>query len=166
MKKDSIQIAYFGAGCFWGVEYVFKRVPGVLKTEVGYMGGDLKNPSYEEVCEGDTGHAEVLSIEFDSSKIKYSKLLEVFFKCHDPTTIDRQGPDIGNQYRSCIFYLNDNQKIEAENYLKKYEEEIGKKIVTEIVPASNFYSAEKYHQNYYDRKGAKPYCHIVPKINF
>lgn len=168
MKKDigKNEVAVFGAGCFWGVEYVFKRAPGVVKTEAGYMGGKMKSPTYEEVCNSDTGHAEVLKIEFDPGKIKYAKLLEVFFKCHDPTTMNRQGPDVGNQYRSVIFYYSNEQKKEADKSKKEWQKLFKNPIVTEITKAGKFYPAESYHQNYYDKKKGVPYCHVVPKIDF
>jgi len=156
--------ACFGAGCFWGVEYVFSKFPGIIKAESGYMGGTMKNPSYEEVCSSKTGHAEVVFLEFDSNIISYEKLLEIFFKCHDPTTINKQGPDIGNQYRSVIFYYSDKQKEEAKKFKKSYEKIIKKEIVTSIEKAQIFYKAEDYHQKYYELKGTKPYCHIVPKV--
>jgi len=162
--KSQIEKACFGAGCFWGVQYVFDKFMGVLKTEAGYMGGKMKNPTYKMVCADLTGHAEVVYLEFDPSKISYEKILEIFFKCHDPTTMNRQGPDVGNQYRSAIFYYSPAQKTTAEKFLKKYEKELGKKIVTSIEPAKEFYSAEGYHQKYYDKKGSVPYCHVVPKV--
>ncbi|MEK6918689.1 MAG: peptide-methionine (S)-S-oxide reductase MsrA [Nanoarchaeota archaeon] len=163
---NKTKIAYFGAGCFWGVEYLFKKVPGITKTEVGYMGGKKPNPTYREVCNDGTGHAEIIKIIYDPALVTYKKLLELFFKCHNPTTIDRQGPDVGEQYRSAIFYTDKEQKKEAEDYLKVYEKEIGKKIVTEISQASEFWKAEEYHQDYYGKKGGQPYCHIMPKVNF
>ncbi len=158
--------ACFGAGCFWGVEYVFAKFKGIIKTKVGYMGGEMENPTYEDVCTDETGHAEVLYLEFDPDKINYEKLLEIFWKCHDPTTKDRQGPDMGSQYRSLIFYYNDSQKKIAEKSKKEYEKILGKKIVTTIELAQEFYEGEDYHQQYYKKKGAKPYCHIIPKIPF
>ncbi len=157
--------AVFGGGCFWGVEYIFARIPGVLDVKSGYMGGDSK-ANYDEVSFGNTRHAEVVKIEFDSSKISYEKLLEVFFKCHDPTTMNRQGPDIGNQYRSAIFYFDEEQKGKAERAKKEYEKYLGKKVVTEIVKAKEFYKAEEYHQKYYDKKEGKPYCHRMANVAF
>jgi len=161
-----IKRAVFGAGCFWGVEYIFKRIPGVIKTEVGFMGGDLENPGYQDVCNGDTGHAEVIRIEFNNSKISYNKLLEVFFKCHDATQIDRQGPDIGNQYRSVIFYFDAEQKETAERFKERYEHEIKERVATKIEKASEFYRAEEYHQDYYGKNRGKPYCHVMPNVRF
>lgn len=148
-----IEIATFGAGCFWGVEPSFQKIRGVTKTTVGYMGGNLKNPTYENVCTDKTGHAEVVQVEFNKSKISYEELLDVFWNIHDPTQKNRQGVDIGKQYRSVIFYHNKNQKKLAEKSktrlteLKKYENPI----VTEITKAEEFYKAEEYHQNYFKK---------------
>lgn len=158
------ETAVFAAGCFWGVQYVFDKFPGVVKTEVGYTGGSAKNPSYMLVCTGLTGHAEAVRIEFNPKEISYEKLLEIFWKCHDPTQRFGQGPDIGYQYRSAIFYLGEEQKIAATRSLKAYEKELGKKIATSIEPASEFYLAEDHHQGYYKKKNGTPYCHIVPKV--
>lgn len=158
--------AIFAAGCFWGVEYVFSKFPGIVKIISGYSGGQVKNPSYEEVCSGKTLHTESVYLEFDPKVISYKKLLEIFFKCHDPTTENRQGPDIGNQYRSAIFYYNEKQKKEALKSKKEFEKVLNKKIVTEISRAKEFFSAEDYHQKYYDKKGTMPYCHIVPTVKF
>ena len=150
MKKET---AVFGAGCFWGVELEFSKVPGVLKTEVGYMGGkeEKKSYSYREVCSGDTGHAEVVKVIFDSDKLSYKDLLEKFWSIHDPTTLNRQGPDIGEQYRSVIFYFDENQKKESNKLLKQREKKIGKKIVTQIEKAGKFYKAEEAHQKYLEK---------------
>ena len=148
MKKE---IAMFGAGCFWGVQATFDKLPGILKTEVGYSGGrpEYKNPSYKEVCTDKTGHAEVIRIEFDPKKISYEKLLEVFWNLHDPTQLNRQGPDIGAQYRSVIFYYTERQKKLAEKSKEEIQKKIAGKIVTEITKARPFYKAEDYHQKYY-----------------
>ena len=143
-----IQKALFGAGCFWGVEEHFRKINGITKTEVGYSGGNTKNPSYESVCYENTDHAEVLNVEFDEEIIQYEELIEEFWKCHDPTTLDRQGPDIGRQYRSVIYYFNDSQKKIAENSKEKYQSYFQKNIVTEISKADDFYKAEEYHQKY------------------
>ena len=143
-----IQKALFGAGCFWGVEEHFRRINGVNKTEVGYSGGNTKNPTYESVCYENTDHAEVLFVEFDEDKISYQSLVDEFWNCHDPTTLDRQGPDIGRQYRSVIYYFNDYQKNIAENSMKTNQLNFQNKIVTEISPADIFYKAEEYHQQY------------------
>ena len=140
--------ALFGAGCFWGVEEHFRTINGVTKTEVGYSGGHTKNPNYESVCYENTDHAEVLLVEFDEDIISYELLVDEFWKCHDPTTLDRQGPDIGRQYRSVIYYFNDYQRDIAEQSKKQNQSNFQNKIVTEISPADIFYKAEEYHQQY------------------
>ena len=140
--------ALFGAGCFWGVEEHFRLINGVTKTEVGYSGGHTKNPTYENVCYENTDHAEVLLIEFDEDKISYERLLDEFWKCHDPTTLDRQGPDVGRQYRSVIYYYNDMQKKIAIKSKEKNQKSFQNNIVTEISSADIFYKAEEYHQKY------------------
>jgi peptide-methionine (S)-S-oxide reductase len=145
--------AMFGAGCFWGVEEKFRVLKRVKKTEVGYAGGDVENATYKQVCSGKTGHAEVVLIEFDSKKISFGELLEKFWEIHNPTTRNRQGWDIGSQYRSVIFYFNEKQKKEAEESLKKQEKKIGKKIVTEIVKVGLYCKAEGYHQKYVLKSG-------------
>lgn len=147
--------AMFAAGCFWHVEEAFRRRKGVLRTTVGYTGGTTKNPTYEDVCTDKTGHAEVVEITFDPGKTSYEELLDVFWNIHDPTTINRQGPDIGTQYRSAIFYHSEEQKKQAEQSKKKLEEsgKLKKKIVTEIVKATTFYPAEEYHQHYLAKQG-------------
>ena len=151
-----IQKALFGAGCFWGVEEHFRKIQGVIKTEVGYSGGNTKNPTYESVCYQNTDHAEVLQVDFDDNFITYQNLVEEFWKCHDPTTLDRQGPDIGRQYRSVIYYNNNFQKSVAEKSKEKYQPFFNDKIVTEIVRAETFYKAEDYHQKYlYKRVAAE-----------
>ncbi|BBH54251.1 peptide-methionine (S)-S-oxide reductase MsrA [Fluviispira sanaruensis] len=156
-----MEIATFGAGCFWGVEAKYRTIKGVISTEVGYLGGTLKNPTYEDVCSDKTGHAEVVQITFDPKIVKYSDLLDVFWKCHNPTTLNRQGPDIGSQYRSAIFYHSDEQKVVAEKSKLTLEEKhvYKDKIVTEITPTSTFYKAEEYHQQYLEKKGLAS-CHI------
>ena len=143
----------FGAGCFWGVEESFSKLPGVLKTEVGYSGGNTVNPTYETVCGGDTNHAEVVLIEFDENILPFEKLLEFFWKCHDPTTLNRQGPDIGTQYRSAIFYFNDDQKKISYNSMKQLQKNNNLDIVTEIKAANAYYRAEEYHQKYIQKTG-------------
>lgn len=162
------QVATFGEGCFWCTEAVFQRLNGVAKVESGYSGGTVPNPTYDAVCTGKTGHAEATQIFFDPKIISFKELLEVFWKTHDPTTMNRQGADVGTQYRSVIFYHNDEQKKLAEEYKQKLEaEKIWKDpIVTEISPFKNFYKAEDYHQDYYNRNGSQPYCTFVitPKI--
>ena len=144
--------ALFGAGCFWGVEEYFREINGVKDTKVGYSGGHTKNPSYETVCSGTTEHVEVLELNFDETVISYEKLLDHFWKCHDPTTLNRQGPDIGRQYRSAIFYLSDIQKEIAENSKIKHQIKFNNNIATEITKADIFYSAEDYHQRFIQKR--------------
>ncbi|MHB8930765.1 MAG: peptide-methionine (S)-S-oxide reductase MsrA [Melioribacteraceae bacterium] len=162
------EVATFAAGCFWCTEAVFQRLKGVVKIESGYSGGSVPNPTYEAVCTGQTGHAECTQITFDPKIISYKELLEVFWKTHDPTTLNRQGNDTGTQYRSAIFYHNDEQKQLAEKYKRELDsEKIWKDpIVTEIVPFKKFYKAEDYHQDYYNKNGSQPYCSFVitPKL--
>ena len=149
------RIAVFGGGCFWGVEEDFHHVNGVLKTEVGYMGGNLKKPTYEEVCGGETGHAEVVRVTYDESKVSYSALLEKFFEIHDPTQFNKQGPDVGEQYKSVIFYSTNEQKKQAEKKIIELEQskKFDKKIATQIVALREFYIAEEYHQQYLHKRG-------------
>ena len=143
-----IQKALFGAGCFWGVEEHFRTMNGIKSTKVGYSGGNTINPTYESVCYKNTDHAEVLQVDFDDQIISFESLVEEFWKCHDPTTLDRQGPDVGNQYRSVIYYHNDYQKIIAEKSKEKHQVAFKNKIVTEISELDTFYEAEEYHQQY------------------
>ena len=143
--------ATFAAGCFWQVETEFRKVKGVLNTKVGYTGGKMKNPTYKNVCTDTTGHAEAIDIEFDPKIVSYEKLLDVFWKIHNPTTLNRQGLDMGTQYRSAIFYHNETQKKQAEASLKKTQKNFKNKIVTEIKKAPEFYKAEEYHQKYLDK---------------
>ncbi len=145
----------FGAGCFWGVEQAFSRLNGVIKTKAGFMGGQTKNPSYEEVCSGKTDHVEVVLIEFNPEKIFFQALLETFWRIHDPTQLNRQGPDKGKQYCSVIFYFNEKQKKEAEQSLKEKQKELNERIATAIEPAKEFFEAEEYHQKYYEKNGIK-----------
>ena len=148
--------ATFAAGCFWHVEQIFSAVPGVLSTRVGYTGGDFKNPTYQDVCAGSTGHAEAVEIEFDPSKVSFKELLRTFWEVHDPTQLNRQGSDFGTQYRSAIFYHSAEQKaaaIESQGALQKTPRYLAKKIVTEIVPAKEFWLAEEYHQKYLEKHG-------------
>lgn len=147
--------AVFGAGCFWGVESTFRSVEGVLETAVGYAGGHTKNPTYKQVCSDRTGHAEVVKVIYDPARVSYEKLLDVFWSCHDPTTPNRQGPDIGSQYRSIIMVADDEQKAAAESSKKRLDAsgKFRKPIVTEIVPVGTFYPAEEYHQQYFEKKG-------------
>ena len=153
--------ATFGAGCFWGVEVAFRNVPGVVDAKVGYLGGTLANPTYEDVCSGETGHAEVVQVEFDPSRVTYDQLLDVFWSSHNPTTRNRQGPDWGTQYRSAIFYHSDEQRITAESSRERWNAsgKFGRPIVTEITAASEFYPAEDYHQRYLEKRGLAS-CHI------
>lgn len=146
--------ASFAAGCFWGIEARFTKVPGVIKTEVGYAGGQLENPSYEQVCTGKTGHAETVRLEYDPKIVSYEQLLDVFWACHDPSSLNRQGGDIGEQYRSIIFYYNEEQRLVAEHAKAALEAsgKFPKKIVTEIIMAMPFYRAEEYHQRYLEKK--------------
>jgi len=156
-----MQKATFGAGCFWGVEAAFRQVDGVTATTVGYLGGTLENPTYRDVCSGDTGHAEVVQVEYDPAKVSYAKLLDVFWQEHDPTTPNRQGPDVGSQYRSAIFYHTPEQEAAAIASRQKLERggAFPRPIVTEITPASKFYRAEDYHQQYLEKRGASK-CHL------
>lgn len=155
------ETATFGAGCFWGVEATFRQTKGVKATAVGYAGGRTKNPSYEDVCYRDTGHAEVVQVEFDPSQVSYEDMLMVFFENHDPTTLNRQGPDIGEQYRSAVFYHSDEQRDAAERVQRQLDESgrFRRPIVTEIAPAPEFYRAEEYHQRYLEKRGLAS-CHI------
>ncbi len=147
--------ATFGAGCFWGVEAAFRKVRGVVSTTVGYLGGSLKDPTYKDVCSGKTGHAEVVQVEYDASKVSYEELLDVFWNVHDPTQLNRQGPDIGTQYRSVIFFHNPEQEAVAIASKNKLQDSglHKKSIVTEITPVSEFYRAEEYHQKYFEKCG-------------
>jgi peptide-methionine (S)-S-oxide reductase len=164
-KNDT---ATFGAGCFWCVEAQFQMLDGVIKVESGFSGGEIKNPSYKEVCTGRTGHAEVCNITYDPSKVSYEELLYAFWQSHDPTQLNRQGEDIGTQYRSVIFYHNDKQRQLAEEYKKKLNDEkvYNDPVVTEISPFTVFYKAEDYHQNYFNQNGNESYCQFVvrPKV--
>jgi len=150
--------ATFGGGCFWGVEEIFRKVKGVTKTTVGYAGGKTENPTYEQVCANTTGHKEVVQLEFDPKKVSYEELLDVFWSCHDPTSLDKQGPDVGTQYRSVIFYHTEKQKERAYASKEKWEKTKGYKIVTEILPLKKFYPAEEYHQHYLQKRDLG-FCH-------
>jgi peptide-methionine (S)-S-oxide reductase len=165
----NIQKITFGNGCFWCTEAIFQTVKGVKKVESGYMGGTTKNPTYTEICNGNTGHAEVIGLEYDTDEISFEELLLIFFKTHDATSLNRQGNDVGTQYRSVIFYYNDEQRAAAEAMIARLTEEkvFDKPIVTEVSPASEFYKAEDYHQNYFNDNSTKSYCAFViqPKLN-
>lgn len=156
MKK-----ATFGAGCFWGVETAFRQVEGVVDAAVGYLGGTLENPTYQDVCTGTTGHAEVVEVSYDPLKVSYDQLLDLFWKIHDPTTLNRQGPDVGTQYRSAVFYHDEEQKKVALASRERLRESgrFRRPVVTEVTPASTFYRAEDYHQRYLEKRG-KSSCHI------
>lgn len=167
-ENNELAIATFGAGCFWCTEAVFLDVKGVKKVVSGYSGGKVKNPSYREVCTGSTGHAEVTQITYDPKIISYQDLLEIFWNTHDPTTLNKQGADVGTQYRSAIFYKTEEEKAIAEAYKKQLDDShvFKSSIVTEISPLVNFYEAEDYHQNYYDLNPNQGYCQYVirPKV--
>lgn len=168
VMNAELKVATFGAGCFWCIETIFSELKGVKKVVSGYMGGHGDNPTYKQVCTGTTGYAEVCQITYDPNVISYSELLQVFWKVHDPTTLNSQGADHGTQYRSVIYYHNDEQKKQAEFYKKELEKTkaYDAPIVTEIAAASKFYPAEAYHQNYYALNGSQPYCKFViqPKV--
>jgi peptide-methionine (S)-S-oxide reductase len=163
-----LETATFGAGCYWCTEAQFQQLAGVEKVESGFSGGEIDNPTYKQVCSGTTGHAEVCNISYDPSVISFDALLAAFWTCHDPTTLNRQGNDVGTQYRSVIYYHNEEQKKKAEEYKQKLNDEHAwpKPVVTEIAPFTKFYKAEDYHQNYYNENGEQPYCHFVigPKV--
>jgi peptide-methionine (S)-S-oxide reductase len=163
--EKKMEIATFGGGCFWCTEAVFQRMKGVEKVVSGYSGGKVENPTYEQVCSGRTGHAEVIQITYDPSVAQFKDLLEVFWKTHDPTTLNRQGADVGTQYRSSVFYHSDEQKKVAEEYKEKLDKSgiFKDPIVTEIVAFTKFYPAEKYHQNYFNDNPRNPYCQAVVK---
>ena len=167
-KRKKQGVITLGAGCFWCVEAVYQRIDGITKVTSGYMGGKIPNPTYEQICTGRTGHAEVIKVEFDTVKISLEKVLEVFWKAHDPTTLNRQGADIGTQYRSAIFYSNEADKLVAEESKKLAGKsgEFRRPIVTEITKSTTFYKAEEYHQNYFNLNSNAPYCRAViwPKL--
>ncbi len=156
------KLAVFGAGCFWGVESAFRAVEGVVDVAVGYAGGNVPKPNYRTVCSGKTGHAEVVQVEYDPARVTFEQLLEVFWQIHDPTTLNRQGPDFGTQYRSIIFYSDEHERKAAEESKHRLDEsgKLGRPVVTQIVPAAEFYRAEEYHQRYYERMGIAPTCGI------
>ena len=166
--KEGMEVATFAGGCFWCTEAVFLEIKGVEKVVSGYIGGKTKNPTYKDICTGETGHAEAIQITFNPNEVAYEDLLEVFFATHDPTTLNRQGADVGTQYRSEIFYHSEAQKTKAENYIQLLEKEklYDKKIVTKVSSATIFYPAEDYHQNYYNQNSSQGYCQMViaPKL--
>ena len=165
-SRPATEMATLGGGCFWCVEAVFERIPGIRAVVSGYAGGKTSNPTYREVCEGSTGHAEVVQIEFEPARISYEDLLSLFWQAHDPTTLNRQGADVGTQYRSIILYHNDDQKQAAERSRQAATSALGKPVVTEIVPLQKFYPAEDYHQDYFRKNPQAPYCVAVirPKL--
>ena len=160
------KLAVFGAGCFWGVESAFRAVEGVIDVAVGYAGGTVPKPNYRTVCSGKTGHAEVVQVEYDPARVSFEQLLEVFWQIHDPTTLNRQGPDFGTQYRSIVFYSDEHERKAAEESKRRLDEsgKLGRPVVTQIVPAAEFYRAEEYHQRYYERKGIAPTCGIPGRV--
>jgi peptide-methionine (S)-S-oxide reductase len=160
---NKAEVATLGGGCFWCLEAVFERIPGVKTVTSGYAGGTVPNPTYKQVCTGTTGHAEVVQVEFDPSVVTYADVLHTFWECHDPTTLNRQGADVGTQYRSVIFYNNDQQKMIAEQSRSEAQKESSDPIVTEIQPLKTFYKAEDYHQQYFDNNQNAPYCTFVIK---
>jgi peptide methionine sulfoxide reductase msrA/msrB len=162
LPEPTIARAIFAGGCFWGVEYFMKQVPGVIRVTSGYTGGRTEHPTYKEVCSKDTGHAEAVEVVFDPGKTDFETLAKRFFETHDPTQVDRQGPDIGSQYRSEIFYVTDEQKTTAEKLIRHLEEK-GLTVATKVTRAGVFWPAEDYHQDYYQRKGSQPYCHAYVK---
>ncbi|MDR1090448.1 MAG: bifunctional methionine sulfoxide reductase B/A protein [Prevotella sp.] len=162
-ENNMLRKAYFASGCFWGTEYYFMKAEGVTHTSVGFMGGHVENPGYEQVCRKNTGHLETTEVEYDSTKTSYEELVRLFFETHDFTQTDGQGPDIGPQYLSCIFYTDNEEKEVAGKYIKILENK-GYNVATMLKPASIFWKAEDYHQQYYEHKGTKPYCHIYKQI--
>jgi len=161
------KLAVFGAGCFWGVESAFRAVEGVVDVAVGYAGGTVPKPNYRTVCSGKTGHAEVVQVEYDPARVTFEQLLEVFWQIHDPTTLNRQGPDFGTQYRSIIFYSDEHERKAAEESKRRLDQsgKLGRPVVTQIVPAAEFYRAEEYHQRYYERMGIAPTCGIHGRVD-
>lgn len=162
LPAENYDTTYFASGCFWGTQYHLQKKDGVISTEVGYMGGHSDKPTYEQVCTGQTGHVETVKVIFDSNKISYEELTKLFFETHDQSQLNRQGPDIGTQYRSVIFYNSETEKKTAEKLITELEKK-GFTVVTELSHAITFWTAENYHQNYYENKGGSPYCHIYQK---
>jgi peptide-methionine (S)-S-oxide reductase len=167
-QPENIETIVLGGGCFWCTEAIYTNTEGVLEVTPGYSGGTIANPSYEDVCSGETGHAEVVRVKFDRNIVDLSKILDIFFTIHDPTSLNRQGADIGTQYRSVIFYSTEKQKETSIEKIKQLTDQkaFAEKIVTEVIPLSEFYKAEDYHLNYYNRNGNQPYCRYIikPKI--
>ena len=163
----SNKVAIFGAGCFWGVESAFRALDGVVDVTVGYAGGTVDQPTYRMVCSGKSGHAEVVQVEYDPARVSFEKLMELFWQIHDPTTLNRQGPDIGTQYRSVIFYSDDRERAAAEESKRRLDEsgKFRRPIVTQIVPAAEFFPAEDYHQRYYEKMGIAPSCGIRGQVD-
>ena len=160
MSENETELATFAAGCFWGVESSLRRLPGVIDVVVGYAGGTKENPTYEEVCSGRTGHAEAAQVTFDPSVVSYKQMLDAFWQLHDPTTLNRQGPDFGTQYRSAIFTHSEVQSMEAKASMESAQSQFRQPIVTQIEPAGTFWPAEEYHQRYFEKKGIEGGCHV------
>ncbi|PIT86115.1 MAG: peptide-methionine (S)-S-oxide reductase [Candidatus Magasanikbacteria bacterium CG10_big_fil_rev_8_21_14_0_10_43_6] len=158
-KKKNTSRAIFAGGCFWGVEYYFQKQDGVLETTVGYIGGRTNNPTYQEVCAKTSGHIEALEVVFDADAVSFETLAKLFFEIHDPTQVNRQGPDVGEQYKSAIFYVDEEQKETSKKLIDMLKVQ-GLDVVTELIPATTFWPAEGYHQEYYEKKGGTPYCHV------
>jgi methionine-S-sulfoxide reductase len=156
-----METAMFGAGCFWGVEEILRKVPGVSTTACGFSGGRTKNPTYKDVCYTDSGHVEVVRVTFDPRAVSYEQLVDTFFRLHDPTQVNGQGPDLGEQYRSVIYYYSPEQRQTAEGVRERRKSKHKKPIVTTVEPAQEFYLAEEYHQKYYEKTGKQPYCHVL-----
>jgi len=162
VPAEKLGRAIFASGCFWGTEYFMQKAPGVLQTTVGYIGGSVKNPTYKQVCAGTTGHAEAVEVLFDPAVTTYDKLTRLFFETHNPTQLNRQGPDIGDQYRTEVFYIDEAQKKVAEKLIARLKKK-GLDVVTKVTKATKFWDGETYHQDYYDHKGTTPYCHVYQK---
>lgn len=160
--RRMMEVAYFAGGCFWGVEYFLKRADGVVSTRVGYMGGHKEKPTYEEVCSRTTGHLETVEVVYNPDETSFENLVKLFFEIHDPTQVNRQGPDIGEQYQSAIFYVDENQMRIVQKLISALEEN-GYRVATQLRKAGVFWAAEEYHQNYYEKTGGKPYCHFHTK---
>ena len=160
-EEKKMEKAVFAAGCFWGVESIYQQIDGVIETTVGYIGGESTNPTYKEICYKETGHAEAVEIVYDPAKVSYETLLDIFWRAHDPTTLNRQGPDVGTQYRSAVFYYTPEQQTAAEKVMAAAQKKWKKPIVTQLVSGGIFYPAEDYHQDYFSKKGIKKSCHFL-----